>query len=181
MAIIYLLSVGPALKAAGHTVYFMASIPQSARFAQEAIQEIAARVVWCDTDHQMIEAMQSVPLTMIQHIMLIGAASLVKIIQNARNNVLKNTFHPEARFTASVYGSMQCMLKGVCAQCLQWQINPETGLRTKAVYTCSWQHQPLEIIDIEHAVNRANQNKMQEILTDLWVNHLLKKNAVERV
>ena len=49
-----------------------------------------------------------------------------------------------------VGGPMQCMLKGICAQCLQWQIDPNTGQRTKVVFTCSWQDQPLELVDLEH-------------------------------
>ena len=41
------------------------------------------------------------------------------------------------KLIASALGGMQCLLKGVCAACLQWQIDPETGERTKAVYGCS--------------------------------------------
>ena len=67
---------------------------------------------------------------------------------------------------------MQCMLKGVCAQCLQWQIDPKTGLRTKAVYACSWQHQPMEKVDIHNLNERLGQNRAQEILTNLWLDYL---------
>jgi hypothetical protein len=59
------------------------------------------------------------------------------------------------------------MLKGVCAQCLQWQIDPETGERTKAVFACSWQDQPLEIIDLDHLASRERQNSCQKILNRL--------------
>lgn len=65
------------------------------------------------------------------------------------------------------------MLKGVCAQCLQWQIDPETGQRTKAVFACSWQDQPLEIIDIQHIDERNRQNELHDQLSNLWVDHLL--------
>ena len=67
---------------------------------------------------------------------------------------------------------MQCMLKGVCAQCLQWQINPETGQRTKAVFTCSWQDQPLEIVDIENLEDRLGQNQASETLNQLWLDSI---------
>ena len=69
---------------------------------------------------------------------------------------------------------MQCMLKGVCGECLQWQIDPETGKRTKAVFACSWQDQPLEIIDIDHIDERNLQNHVHEKLTELWLNYVLK-------
>ncbi|HVY53397.1 MAG TPA: hypothetical protein VHA13_02640, partial [Gammaproteobacteria bacterium] len=81
----------------------------------------------------------------------------------------------------SVYGQMQCMLKGVCAQCLQWQIDPETGQRTKAVFSCSWPDQPLEIIDTEHLDMRATQNRLQEHLSNLWIDYLFERFSANRV
>jgi len=68
---------------------------------------------------------------------------------------------------------MQCMLKGVCAQCLQWQIDPSTGKRTKAVYACSWQSQPMEIVDLGNLDERLQQNQLQEKLSNLWLEHIL--------
>lgn len=61
----------------------------------------------------------------------------------------------DARLMAQAIGPMQCGLKGVCAQCLQWQVDPKTGQRTKAVYACSWQHQPLNLLDLEHTNARS--------------------------
>lgn len=72
----------------------------------------------------------------------------------------------------SVIGPMQCMLKGICAQCLQWQIDPDTGARTKAVYTCSWQDQPLEIVDLNHLLDRNEPGVFQSKLNRLWYTHL---------
>ena len=69
---------------------------------------------------------------------------------------------------ASVHGPMQCMLKGVCAQCFQWQVDPHSGERTKAVFACSWQDQPAEFIDQSHLKQRHDMNKMQRQLIDLW-------------
>lgn len=172
MALIYLLSVGPALKAAGHSIYFIAAIRSDERIAMNRIQKMADSISFCDTENEMIDAMQKINLQEIKTVSVIGSSSILKIIQNARNTILREQLHPSAKFTASVYGSMQCMLKGVCAQCLQWQIDPATGKRTKAVYACSWQHQPMEIVDINNIDERLGQNKTQEILTNLWVDYL---------
>ncbi len=69
---------------------------------------------------------------------------------------------------------VQClMLKGVCAQCLQWQIDPKTGERTKAVFSCSWQDQPLDIVDIDNLQERLSQNRLSEQINNLWVEYLL--------
>jgi hypothetical protein len=67
---------------------------------------------------------------------------------------------------------VQCGLKGVCAHCLHWQIDPATGKRTKAVFGCSWQDQPVDIIDLDNVEERLQQNRLQEHLTNLWVEHL---------
>jgi NADPH-dependent glutamate synthase beta subunit-like oxidoreductase/NAD(P)H-flavin reductase len=182
LAIPYLLSAGPALKAAGHSIYFVLGVEEKDRFALDRIRAIADDVTFTDEITSSLIASQAAQWHQIKNITVIGSADLLKTVQCARNTVLKDHLPHDAQFTASVYGSMQCMLKGVCAQCLQWQIDPATGKRTKAVYACSWQHQPMEIIDIDHIDERLGQNKTQEILTNLWMNYLFKTNpALERV
>lgn len=74
--------------------------------------------------------------------------------------------------SVAVYGPMQCMLKGVCAQCLQWQIDPLTGERTKAVYACSWQDQPLELVDLSHLVARHDNTKTMELINGLVLDEI---------
>jgi hypothetical protein len=76
---------------------------------------------------------------------------------------------PEVPVIAPAAGPMQCLLKGVCAQCLQWQVDPKTGLRTKTVYACSWQHQPVELLDQTHLGQRQRQDRMQRRLNALWL------------
>jgi NADPH-dependent glutamate synthase beta subunit-like oxidoreductase/NAD(P)H-flavin reductase len=120
-------------------------------------------------------------LTDVDRIFLVGNSSLLRRFQEARITTLKEFFVKEPRISGSVFSTMQCMLKGVCAQCLQWQIDPETGKRTKAVFACSWPDQPLEIIDFDNIDERQVQNQLQEKLTNLWVDHLFKKYAVERI
>lgn len=66
------------------------------------------------------------------------------------------------KITGAVLGSMQCMLKGICARCMQWQVDPETGQRTKAVFACSWQDQPIEMIDMHHLSQRDDMQKFVE-------------------
>ncbi len=120
-------------------------------------------------------------LTDVDRIFLVGNSSLLRSFQAARITTLKEFFVKEPRISGSVFSTMQCMLKGVCAQCLQWQIDPETGKRTKAVFACSWPDQPLEIIDFDNIDERQVQNQLQEKLTNLWVEHLFKKYAVDRI
>ncbi len=174
LSIAYLLSVAPALKAASHTVYYIGLMPTDFIYAQDKIKNLADYVYFCENENELVDYLKlKIPLKNINSIIVIGSAAILRLIEKAKHTELKASLNPNAHWTASVYGPMQCMLKGVCAQCLQWQIDPKTGLRTKAVYACSWQHQPMEKVDINNLDERLGQNRAQEILTDLWVDYLL--------
>ena len=117
----------------------------------------------------------TIALEEVTSVIIVGDYKLIRKIQDARKGILKQ-YSP--KFTASIHGPMQCMLKGVCAQCLQWQIDPKTGERTKAVFSCSWQDQPLDIVDIDNLQERLSQNRLSEQLNNLWVEYLLKQDGI---
>jgi len=197
MAIPYLLSVAPGLKAAGHQVVFVGYFPtRSDVFMREEIEAAADQVIWVMQQGNGFAAVRDGDVSLqgeliasllawssesdapsvlqqAKTVTVIGANALLKAVSQARTGILKDHFHSDALFFGSVYGPMQCMLKGVCAQCLQWQIDPNTGERTKAVYACSWQHQPMEMIDLGNVDERLAQNRMQETLTNLWLDAIL--------
>ncbi|MCD6038746.1 MAG: gltD [Gammaproteobacteria bacterium] len=122
-----------------------------------------------------------IPLTDVDRIYVIGDSNLLRRFQEGRKTSLKEFLIKEPRILGSVYSTMQCMLKGVCAQCLQWQVDPETGKRKKAVFACSWPEQPLELIDFDNIDERQIQNRLQEKLNHLWVDHLFENKTVERI
>lgn len=117
----------------------------------------------------------------VNEVHIIGSSRLLKKMQKSKDELLENCFSAKTDFIGSVYGPMQCMLKGVCAQCLQWQIDPVTKKRIKAVYACSWQQQPLGMIDMENLEERLKQNKVQEILNNLWLDYLFNTEQIQRV
>jgi len=123
----------------------------------------------------------AIPLVQVQRVLVLGGSHLLQQIQGARQTVLRDAFSPETQFIGSVFSTMQCMLKGVCAQCLQWQIDPMTGKRTKAVFACSWHNQPLELIDIANIHDRLSQNKLQEVLNNLWLDYLFQQYPIDKV
>ncbi len=77
-------------------------------------------------------------------------------------------FKTSAVCYASVAGPVQCALKGVCAQCLQWQIDPMTGRRRKAIFACSWQEQPIDGVDWQHFSDRQRLDQPMRQLNQLW-------------
>ena len=60
-------------------------------------------------------------------------------------------------------------------------MDPVTGKRTKAVFTCSWQDQPLDMPDYDSLQERLAQNRLAEHLSNLWLEHLFATNKIERV
>lgn len=85
------------------------------------------------------------------------------------------TMKPSAQY-AIVDGAMMCLLKGICGQCIQWQVDAE-GMRVKTVYACSWTSQPIELIDVNHLEIRQNKNQLGKNLYQKWNEiKLLSKN-----
>ena len=71
---------------------------------------------------------------------------------------------------------MQCMMKEICAQCLQRHVDPVTG-REYIVFSCSNQDQPQDSVDWKNLADRLRQNTVQEKLTGRWVERLLAARA----
>ena len=63
---------------------------------------------------------------------------------------------------------MQCMMKEVCAQCLQLQKDPITG-EEKIVFSCFNQDQDLDEVVFSSLHQRLVQNSVQEKLTSQWI------------
>ena len=75
---------------------------------------------------------------------------------------------------------MQCMMKEVCAQCLQRHIDPETG-QEAFIFSCYNQDQDLDRVDFANLQGRLRQNSVQEKISNLWFEHLLDRAEAELV
>ena len=80
-------------------------------------------------------------------------------------------FKPDHRAIGSINSPMQCMLKEICAQCLQPQRDPVTG-KVTYVFSCFNQDQPLDLVDFPGLDLRLKQNALQEKLTAQWIDHV---------
>jgi hypothetical protein len=67
---------------------------------------------------------------------------------------------------------MQCMMKEVCAQCLQRHVDPATG-REEFIFSCYNQDQELDRVDFANLHGRLKQNSVQEKIANLWLAHVL--------
>lgn len=201
LSVAYLLALASSLRAAGNRVLYVAGFQTADEvYCQDEIEAVTDKIIWATQTGELITTHRAqdrsvsgdvitaltryamgaldaggaeIPLQEVDRVLLIGKFEFLRAMHTAKNTVLKPYFTKKPAFIASVYGPMQCMLKGVCAQCLAWQIDPITGKRTKAVFACSWQEEPFELVDVENLAERLSQNRMQETLSNLWLDYLL--------
>ncbi|GMQ75722.1 MAG: FAD-dependent oxidoreductase [Gammaproteobacteria bacterium] len=198
-----LFSIGKAMREAGNrVVYFAGYRTIDGLFKVDEIEAASDIVIWAvdplpgaeaiaTTRPQdksfvgnIVEAMLAyasgelgdmpIALADVDRIIAIGSGGMMAAVKAARHGVLKP--HLKAKHTAigSINSSMQCMMKGVCAQCLCRHEDPETG-EESFVYSCYNQDQMLDEVDFSNLRQRLRQNSVQEKLSDLWLDHLLEE------
>ncbi len=65
-------------------------------------------------------------------------------------------------------------MKEICAQCLQKHVDPVTGKETAPVFSCFNQDQELDKVDFANLNSRLRINSLQEKITNMWLDRLLK-------
>ena len=108
----------------------------------------------------------------VDHMVVIGSDRMMAAVKEARFQQLKPYIKPHHHAIGSINSPMQCMMKGVCAQCLCKHIDPETG-EEYFVYSCYNQDQELDRVDFTNLRARLRQNSVQEKLSGLWLAHLV--------
>jgi NAD(P)H-flavin reductase/NADPH-dependent glutamate synthase beta subunit-like oxidoreductase len=114
-----------------------------------------------------------VPLSAMHRIIAIGSDKMMAAVKDARHGVLQPLLHPNHVAIASINSPMQCMMKEVCAQCLQRHVDPATGKET-IIFSCLNQDQPMDHVDFTNLATRLKQNTVQEKLSNLYLDYLLK-------
>ena len=118
------------------------------------------------------EGRRPVRLADADRLIAIGSDRMMAAVTRARHGVLAPHLKPGHAAIGSINSPMQCMMKEICAQCLQPQIDPVTG-RTRYVFSCFDQDQPLDWVDFAALDQRLRQNAVQEKLTARWIAHCL--------
>ena len=115
-----------------------------------------------------------VPLSDVSRIIAIGSDRMMAAVKAARHP--GGALHPYLRKEhvgiASINSPMQCMMKEVCAQCLQKHVDPATG-REEFIFSCFNQDQLMDHVDFPNLNARLRQNTVQEKLSNRWLDHLL--------
>ena len=195
-----LFSIARALKAHGaRVIYFAGYRLGQDLFRQEEIEASTDQVVWCtDAGHEItprrecdrhfrgniVQAMvayaegrvggEAFKLREVSRIIAIGSDRMMNAVREARHGVLAPHLNPKHVGVVSINSPMQCMMKEVCAQCLQRWVDPETG-KEQFVFTCFNQDQPIDRVDFKNLAARLRANSAQEKVTNMWLDHLLAK------
>jgi NADPH-dependent glutamate synthase beta subunit-like oxidoreductase/NAD(P)H-flavin reductase len=151
---------------------------QDSAFVGNIVEAIAAygRGDLSDSRHSHEHDME-IPLSAVDRLIVIGSDNMMRAVQEARHTVLRPYLKPDHRAIASINSPMQCMMKEICAQCLQMHKDPVTGKET-VVFSCFNQDQPLDHVEFGSLHSRLSQNGVQEKLTKLWVDHCLRAIGV---
>ncbi len=110
-------------------------------------------------------------------IIAIGSDRMMAAVKQARHNGLAPYLKPGHIGIGSINSPMQCMMKEVCAQCLQRHVDPETGAES-FVFSCFNQDQLLDKVDFKNLNDRLRANTVQEKQANLWFDQLLKETDV---
>ena len=193
-----LFSIAKALKAQGNRVLYFAGYKNGADlFKREDIEAGTDQVIWSSDmgdeiqphrpqDHHfrgnIVQAMvaygegrlgqQLVPLADVTRIIAIGSDRMMAAVKAARYGALAPFIRRDHVGIASINSPMQCMMKEVCAQCLQKHVDPATG-REEFIFSCFNQDQEMDKVDFPNLNARLRQNTVQEKLSNLWFDHLM--------
>jgi hypothetical protein len=102
----------------------------------------------------------------------IGSDRMMAAVGRARHDVLKAHLKPKHFAIGSINSPMQCMMKEICAQCLQPHRDPVTG-ETSYVFSCFNQDQDLDQVNFKALNERLKQNSLAEKITARWLRRCL--------
>ncbi|HEU5251173.1 MAG TPA: pyridine nucleotide-disulfide oxidoreductase, partial [Thermoanaerobaculia bacterium] len=111
-------------------------------------------------------------LSEVDRVIAIGSDRMMAAVARARHGVLARHLSPHHIGIGSINSPMQCMMKEVCAQCLQKHVDPATGEEKEIVFSCFNQDQKLDEMDWDNLAARLRQNTVSEKLTNLWLERL---------
>ena len=183
-----LFSIGAALKSSGNEVTYIAGYRNSNDiFYQDKIESAADKIIWLSESDPLITSnreqdislqgniitgLEQLEKSTIDRFITIGSDGMMQAVQ--KYLLQSPDLKPGAKLIASINSPMQCMMKEICAQCLQRHVDPTTGKETY-VYSCANQDQEMALVDFKHLHQRLQQNSLQEKITGLWLEKCLRE------
>ena len=113
----------------------------------------------------------------VDRIIVIGSDRMMSAVKEARKTTLAPFLKLEHQAIGSINSPMQCMMKEICAQCLQRHVDPDTGEET-FVFSCFNQDQTLDRVDFKNLNDRLKANSVQEKLSNMWLDKLFNDRQI---
>lgn len=115
----------------------------------------------------------------INRVVAIGSDRMMAAVKTARHGVLAPYLNQNHIGIGSINSPMQCMMKEVCAQCLQRHVDPVTG-EEHFVFSCFNQDQLLDEVDFDNLNERLRSNTIQEKVANMWLDQMMVKPEIAR-
>ena len=196
-----LFSIGTALRAAGCKVLYFAGYRKADDvYKLDDLERAADQVIWAvdggtpllprrpqDKSFvgNIVQAILSYgkgelgptmfELKNVDRIIAIGSDRMMKAVREARHGVLQPLLKADHCALGSINSPMQCMMKEICAQCLQRHVDPRTG-KESFVFSCFNQDQELDHVDFAHLDMRLRANSVLEKQSDLFFGQLVRRH-----
>ncbi len=203
-----LFSIADAMKKKGNKVIYFAGYKNSSDvYKMDEVEAGTDQVIWSNDIGEMITPRREQDLTFkgnivqsmkayadgelgnklidfgeVNRIIAIGSDRMMNAVKEARHTIFKDYLNEHVGI-GSINSTMQCMMKEICAQCLQKHIDPATG-KESFVFSCLNQDQLLDEVDFKNLNERLKANSVLEKLSNLYLSYLfseeLNKNGFER-
>jgi NAD(P)H-flavin reductase len=121
-----------------------------------------------------------IPLNEASRVIAIGSDRMMEAVTKARHDSLKPYLNECHEGIASINSPMQCMMKAVCAQCLQRHVIPGTNEEV-FVFTCFNQDQKMDEVDFANLNSRLKANSLMEKISNKWLDYVVEKHALVKV
>jgi NADPH-dependent glutamate synthase beta subunit-like oxidoreductase/NAD(P)H-flavin reductase len=193
-----LFSIAKALRDGGDKVIYFAGYKNGADlFKQDDIEVATDQIIWCSDigveiaprrpqdrhfRGNIVQAMvayaegrlggEMFKLVDVKRLIAIGSDRMMNAVREARHGVLAPHLDPKHVGIGSINSPMQCMMKEVCAQCLQKHVDPATGKET-IIFSCFNQDQELDRVDFKNLNARLRANTVQEKIANAWLDRAI--------
>ena len=199
-----LFSIGQAMRANGCEVLYFAGYKKNQdRYKLDEIRKAADQVIWCCDEKpegddltvgeavfhgNIVQAIEAygrgemggeTSISAVDRFIVIGSDRMMAAVKRARHGVLKPYLKTDHVAVGSINSPMQCMMKEICAQCIQLHKDPVTHAQS-VVYSCTNQDQRLDVVDFDVLRDRLRQNNVQEKLTAKWISYCLDKQDIRK-
>ncbi|MBK9403224.1 MAG: FAD-dependent oxidoreductase [Ignavibacteria bacterium] len=196
-----LFSIADAMKKNGNKVIYFAGYKNSSDvYKMDEVEAGTDQVIWSNDNGEMIEPRREQDLSFkgnivqsmkayadgelgnklidfgeVNRIIAIGSDRMMNAVKEARHTIFKD-YLKEHVGIGSINSTMQCMMKEICAQCLQKHIDPVTGKET-FVFSCLNQDQLLDEVDFKNLNERLKANSVLEKLSNVFLTYLLSEDG----